>query len=295
MELEDLQSTNIEDRRGDSSSIGIPGLGGGGHLGLGAMIAIGLISWFFHIDPRMLIGGAQMLQGGVPSASQTAAASPTGGAPTDKTGRFVSSILAETEVVWGKVLPEQKGIAYVNPKLVLYNGVTQSACGGKAQASMGPFYCPVDQKVYLDTSFFDDMRTKYGGGGDFPEAYVIAHEIGHHVENLLGVLPKVEAAEQRATSDADANRLSVGVELMADCLAGVWAANADAKWHILQAGDVEQAIATATAIGDDRLEKQAQGYAVPDSFTHGTSAQRVFWLKTGLKSGQIDSCNTFGR
>ncbi|MBV1708056.1 MAG: zinc metallopeptidase [Hyphomicrobiales bacterium] len=295
MELEDLQSANIEDRRGDSSGIGIPGLGGGGHLGLGAMIAIGLVSWFFHIDPRLLIGGAQMLQGGTTSISQSAPSTGAAGAPTDKTGRFVSAILAETEVVWGKVLPEQKGIAYANPKLVLYNGVTQSACGGRAEATMGPFYCPVDQKVYLDTSFFADMRSKYGGGGDFPYAYVIAHEIGHHVENLLGILPRVEAAQQRATSPAEANRLSVGVELMADCLAGVWAANADAKWHILQPGDVEKAIATASAIGDDRLEKQAQGYVVPDSFTHGTSAQRVFWLKAGLKSGQIDSCNTFSR
>ncbi len=295
MELEDLQSANIEDRRGDSASIGIPGLGGGGHLGLGAMIAIGLISWFFHIDPRLLVGGAQMLQGGTPSVSQTASGATSSAESTDKTGRFVSAILAETEVVWGKVLPEQKGIAYVNPKLVLYNGVTQSACGGRAEAAMGPFYCPVDQKVYLDTSFFADMRSKYGGGGDFPYAYVIAHEIGHHIENLLGILPRVEAAEQRATSPAEANRLSVGVELMADCLAGVWAANADAKWHILQPGDVQKAVATAAAIGDDRLEKQAQGYAVPDSFTHGTSAQRVFWLKTGLKSGQIDSCNTFSQ
>ena len=295
MELEDLQSANIEDRRGDVSSVGIPGLGGGGHLGLGAMIAIGLISWFFHIDPRTLISGAQMLQGGSASVSQSASASSTSVAPEDKTGRFVSSILAETEVVWSKVLPEQKGIAYVDPKLVLYRGVTQSACGGQAQASMGPFYCPIDQKVYLDTSFFDDMRAKYGGGGDFPYAYVIAHEIGHHVENLLGILPKVQAAQQRASSDAESNKLSVGVELMADCLAGVWAANADAKWHILQPGDVEKAVATATAIGDDRLEKQAQGYAVPDSFTHGTSAQRVFWLKTGLKTGQVDSCNTFGQ
>jgi predicted metalloprotease len=160
---------------------------------------------------------------------------------------------------------------------------------------MGPFYCPNDQKVYLDTSFFRDMKTKYGGGGDFAYAYVIAHEIGHHIQDQLGILSKVQTAEARAGSKTQANALSVKTELMADCLAGVWAANADRKYHVLQTGDVEKAVATAQAIGDDRLEKAAQGYAVPDSFTHGSAEQRVQWLNTGLKSGQIDSCNTFAR
>ncbi len=160
---------------------------------------------------------------------------------------------------------------------------------------MGPFYCPNDQKVYLDTSFFSDMKQRLGGGGDFAYAYVIAHEIGHNIQNLLGILPKVQAAQQRATSQSQANALSVRTELMADCLAGVWAANAQKKYQILEPGDVEKAISTAQAIGDDRLQKASQGYAVPDSFTHGSSAQRQQWLNTGLKSGEIDSCNTFAR
>jgi len=160
---------------------------------------------------------------------------------------------------------------------------------------MGPFYCPNDQKVYLDTAFFQDMKQRLGGGGDFAYAYVIAHEIGHHIQNLLGILPKVQAAQARASSKGQANALSVRVELMADCLAGVWAANADRKYRILQPGDIEKAVATAQAIGDDRLQKSAQGYAVPDSFTHGTSAQRQQWLNRGLKSGEVDSCNTFAQ
>ena len=160
---------------------------------------------------------------------------------------------------------------------------------------MGPFYCPLDQKVYLDTAFFRDMKQRLGGGGDFAYAYVISHEIGHHVQNLLGILPKVQAAQQRAMSKGQANAISVRVELMADCLAGVWAANAHRKFQILQPGDLEKAIATAQAIGDDRLQKSAQGYVVPDSFTHGSSAQRQQWFSTGLRTGEIDSCNTFAR
>lgn len=303
MKLEDLQSDNIEDRRGQSDDgsggggFGIPGMGAGGHLGLGAILIIGLISYFTGIDPRMLINGAQVLQGGGSQMAQTAPAA----APTQSTGaddqmkHFISAILAENEVVWGRVLPAQKSIPYVNPKLVLYTGSTASACGGTAQASMGPFYCPNDQKVYLDTSFFDEMRTKLGGGGDFAYAYVISHEIGHHVQNLMGILPKAEEAEQRAPSKAAANHISVAIELMADCLAGVWAANANQKWQILEPGDIQQAVNTAQAIGDDRLQQAARGYAVPDSFTHGSSAQRIQWLTTGLKSGQIDACNTFNQ
>ncbi len=185
----------------------------------------------------------------------------------------------------------------IKPKLVLYSGSTASACGG-AQAAMGPFYCPMDQKVYLDTAFFQDMKRRLGGGGDFAYAYVIAHEIGHHVQNLLGILPKVQAAQQRAASmgkRAPPIICRCVLELMADCLAGVWAANAERKYQFLQPGDIEKAVATAQAIGDDRLQKASQGYAVPDSFTHGSSAQRVQWLNAGLKSGEIDTCNTFAR
>lgn len=299
------RSDNVEDRRGDDSSdpssgggFSLPGGIGTGHLGLGAIIILGLIGWALGIDPRVLIGGAEMIQGGGQSTqsspAQTQQTSAETGVPKDQIGQFVSAILAQTEDVWSQVLPAQKGIQYVPPKLVLYNGFTRSGCGGAA-ASMGPFYCPVDKKVYLDTSFFRDMQRKYGGGGDFAYAYVIAHEIGHHIQDQLGILSKVQAAEQNADSQEQANALSVRTELMADCLAGVWANNAQAKYHVIDQGDVEKAVATAQAIGDDRLQKAAQGYAVPDSFTHGSAAQRVQWLETGLKSGQIDSCNTFAR
>ena len=191
------------------------------------------------------------------------------------------------------MLPQQAGVRYQPATLVIYDGATRSGCGG-ARAAMGPFYCPLDKKVYLDTSFFRDMKTKYGGGGDFAYAYVVAHEVGHHVQDLLGILDKVDAAKQRV-SQIQANALSVRVELQADCLAGVWAANANQKWRILEEGDVEKALATAQAIGDDRLQTAARGYSVPDSFTHGSSAARAKWLTAGLKSGRIDSCNAFSQ
>ena len=297
MKLEDRQSDNIEDRRGGGEEGGgsILGgmLGGGGHLGLGAIVVLGIIGYALGIDPRVLISGVETMQGG---GSQTQQVSAPANAPQadDQTKRFVSAILAENEDVWGKILPAQKNIKYVRPKLVLFSGSTNSGCGG-AQAAMGPFYCPEDQKVYLDTSFFAEMKSKYGGGGDFAYAYVISHEIGHHIENLLGILPKVQEAQQNARSKTESNKLSVGVELMADCLAGVWAANANQQWQILETGDIEKGIATAQAIGDDRLQTAGRGYAVPDSFTHGSSAQRQQWLTKGLKSGQIDVCNTFGQ
>lgn len=300
MRWEDFRrSDNVEDRRGEAmgDSGGGPMLGGAGNLGIGAIIVLGLIGWALGIDPRVLIGGAEMLNG-VRNRPQINQPAPTqqrqAGAPSDQMGQFVAAVLAENEDVWTDILPSQKGIAYIKPKLVLYNGSTYSSCGG-ARAAMGPFYCPKDQKVYLDTAFFRDMKQRLGGGGDFAYAYVISHEIGHHVQNLLGILPKVQAAQQRAMSKGQANAISVRVELMADCLAGVWAANAERKYQILQPGDIEKAVATAQAIGDDRLQKSAQGYAVPDSFTHGTSAQRQQWLNTGLKSGEVDSCNTFAR
>jgi predicted metalloprotease len=305
MEWEDFRrSDNIEDRRneeyadnGGGGGFGGTGIGTG-HLGLGAIVVLGLVGWALGIDPRLLIGGAEMLNNGGSGQMQTqqrsqSAPARTTGAPSDQIGQFVAAILAQTEDVWSDVLPAQKGIKYIPPKLVLFSGATDSGCGG-AKAAMGPFYCPKDQKVYLDTSFFQDMKTKFGGGGDFAYAYVIAHEIGHHIQDQLGILSQVQAAEGRG-SRTQANAVSVRTELMADCLAGVWAYNANAKYHVLQAGDVDKAIATAQAIGDDRLEKAAQGYAVPDSFTHGSAAQREQWLKTGLASGKIDSCNTFAQ
>jgi predicted metalloprotease len=279
------RSDNVEDRRGGG------GMAGKGGLGIGTVVVLGLLGWALGIDPRLLIGGAEQLnnmrQGAQTSATQT-------GTPSDDMGQFVAAVLAANETVWSEVLPREKGIPYTKPKLVLYSGRTASGCGG-AQSAMGPFYCPRDQKVYLDTAFFQDMKRRLGGGGDFAYTYVIAHEIGHHVQNLLGILPKVQAAQQAAFNKGEANNLSVRVELMADCLAGVWAANAERKYQFLEAGDLETAVATAQAIGDDRLQQAAQGFAVPDSFTHGTAAQRVQWLNAGLKSGEVDSCNTFAR
>ncbi|HLH51508.1 MAG TPA: neutral zinc metallopeptidase [Roseiarcus sp.] len=285
------ESANIEDRRGEGGGFSIGG--GGGGLGIGAIVILAAIGYFTGIDPRLLIGGAEILTGSgngvahhapAPVPSQTVA-------QNDPMRRFVAKILAQTEDVWTKILPEQKGVQYIPPKLVLYSGATRSGCG-QAQAAMGPFYCPNDKKVYLDMSFFNDMRAKYGGGGDFAYAYVIAHEIGHHVQDQLGLLAKVDEAKAQMNR-TQANALSVRVELMADCLAGVWAYNANKEYRILDPGDVEKALATAQAIGDDRLQTASRGYAVPDSFTHGSSAARQKWLQTGLNTGQVDSCNTF--
>ena len=262
----------------------------GGGLGLGTILILTVIGYFTGIDPRMLIGGAEVVSDMRSPAPQSQPAAP---GVDDKLKLFVRHVLGETEAVWTDALPAQTGVRYQPATLVLYDGATESGCGG-AQAAMGPFYCPLDKKVYLDLSFFRDMQTKYGGGGDFADAYVIAHEIGHHVQDLLGILAKTDAAKESA-SRTQANAISVRVELMADCLAGVWAANANQKWKLLDPGDVEKAVATAGAIGDDRLQTAARGYAVPDSFTHGSSAMRVKWLTAGLQSGKVDSCDTFGQ
>ncbi len=285
-------SSNIDDRRGQGG--GGMGMGSGG-LGIGAIIIVFAISYFTGINPAVLMGGAEMVARHTGSGTAQTQPATTGPAadPNDPTRKFLSHVLGSTEAVWTTILPEQAGVRYTPPKLVIYDGATRSACGG-ARAEMGPFYCPIDKKVYLDTSFFRDMKTKYGGGGDFAYAYVVAHEIGHHVQDELGILDKVDAAKERV-SQTQANALSVRVELQADCFAGVWAANANQKWKILEPGDVEKALATAQAIGDDRLQTAARGYAVPDSFTHGSSAQRAKWLTAGLKSGQISSCNTFAQ
>jgi predicted metalloprotease len=237
--------------------------------------------------------GAEIVTGGHDQSQQQPAQTGPAADPNDPMRKFLSHVLGQTEQVWAVVLPQQTGVKYTAAPLVLYDGATRSGCGG-AQAAMGPFYCPIDKKVYLDTSFFRDMQRKYGGGGDFAYAYVVAHEVGHHVQDELGILDKVDAAKQRG-SQTQANALSVRVELQADCLAGVWAANANQKWQILEQGDVEKALATAQAIGDDRLQSAARGYAVPDSFTHGSSAQRAKWLTAGLKSGRIESCDTFSQ
>jgi uncharacterized protein len=284
------QSSNIEDRRGQSGGGGMAGRGG---LGIGAIIVVFAISYFTGISPQVLMGGAEMLtrHSGSDTASTQPATTGPAADPNDPMRNFLSHVLGQTEEVWTTVLPAQAGVKYVATPLVLYDGATRSGCGG-ARSAMGPFYCPIDKKVYLDTSFFRDMKTKYGGGGEFAYAYVVAHEVGHHVQDVLGILDKVDAAKERV-GQTQANALSVRVELQADCLAGVWAANANSKWKILEPGDVEKALATAQAIGDDRLQTAARGYAVPDSFTHGSAAQRQQWLTAGLKSGDIKSCNTF--
>jgi predicted metalloprotease len=284
MEEDDLRaSSNIEDRRG----FGMGGVGAGG-LGIGAVLILTLIGWATGINPSVLINGAEEVTQNRPTQQQQAAPR---GAPTDQSGQFVARILGETEDVWSQQLPAETGRQYEKPILVLFSGATASGCG-TAQSAMGPFYCPRDRKLYLDTSFFDDMQRRLGGGGDFAYAYVIAHEVGHHVQNLIGLLPKVQAAERQA-EDATANNLSVRTELMADCLAGAWANHMNQRHNNLTEQDIQQAVNTAAAIGDDRLSRAAGRAAVPDSFTHGSSAQRVRWLTAGLRTGTIAGCNTF--
>jgi len=211
-------------------------------------------------------------------------------AADDELKQFMAVVLADTEDTWGALFA-QSGKQYEQPTLVLYSGATQSACGF-GQAAMGPFYCPPDQRVYIDLSFYDDLRQRYGAPGDFAQAYVLAHEIGHHVQNLLGISDKVQAARQRA-DETEANALSVRLELQADCFAGLWAYHANRSRQILESGDVEEALKAASAIGDDRLQRQSRGYVTPDSFTHGSSAQRTRWFRRGLESGKFASCDTF--
>jgi hypothetical protein len=232
-----------------------------------------------------------MIGAGREAVTQRTSAPPRSSPQEEQLRTFVARVLKTNEDVWQQVLPQQAGVPFRPAPLVIFRGATRSACGG-AQSAMGPFYCPADTRIYLDMSFFEEMRTKMRAGGDFAYAYVIAHEMGHHIENLLGILPKVQAAQQRL-SRREANALSVRVELMADCLAGVWAHHANNRWRILEQGDLEEALAAAAAIGDDRLQKAAQGYVVPDSFTHGSSEQRVRWLTQGLRTGDVRQCDTF--
>ena len=287
-------SDNVEDDREASASRGgLPG--GAGGLGIGTVIIIGLISWYFGIDPSVLLNGAQILAGGGTS-SQTSPAPPvTAGTPTDPTGKFVALVLGDTEDRWKEIFAAN-GHTYHPPRLRLFSGSEPTPCAF-AQSAMGPFYCPRDQRIYLDISFFDDLEHKFGACTDnkacrFSEAYVIAHEVGHHVQDELGILPRVMEAQQASNSRAEANRLQVRVELQADCLAGVWANRAQQAHNFLDPGDVDQALQTASAIGDDRLQKQAQGYVVPDAFTHGTSEQRKRWFLNGFKQGKVSACDT---
>ena len=296
MRTDDLRpSDNVEDDREASASRGgMPG--GKGGLGIGAVVIIFLISWYFGIDPSVLLNGAQLLLGGGSPSQQTSPAPPvTAGTPNDPTGKFVALVLGDTEDRWTEIFAAS-GQTYHPPKLRLFAGSEPTPCAF-ARSAMGPFYCPRDQRIYLDTSFFEDLQNKFGGCSNskacqFSEAYVIAHEVGHHVQDELGILPRVMEAQQAASSKIEANQLQVRVELQADCLAGVWANRAQQKHNFLDPGDVDQALQTASAIGDDRLEKETQGYVVPNSFTHGTSEQRKRWFLNGFNSGQASACDT---
>ena len=274
------ESENVEDRRGGGGG-GFP-MGGKG-VGIGTIV-LALVAMYFGVDPSIVLNQA------VETPAPSATSRPAGPPANDAESKFIRHVLAETEDTWQQIF-RQNGKQYVEPTLVLFSGATRTACG-VGQAAMGPFYCPADQKVYIDLSFYQELKSRYRAPGDFAQAYVIAHEVGHHVQNLLGISSKVQAARERA-SEREANALSVRLELQADCLAGVWAKNADAARGILEAGDVEEALQAATAIGDDTLQKQAQGYAVPDSFTHGSAEQRMRWFKRGMEAGQLAACNTF--
>jgi len=276
------QSSNVEDRRGMSR--GGRGIVGGG-IGMIILVVVGM---FFGIDPRVILG----LAGTVQTVQQQVAPPKVEGAKgplSDDMGRFVAGMLADTEKTWGTLF-QQLGRQYQDPTLVLFTGATPTACG-TGQAAMGPFYCPLDQKVYIDLAFYQQLRDRFKAPGDFAQAYVIAHEIGHHVQNQLGIMKKMDAFRQRMT-ETQYNALSVRLELQADCFAGVWAHHAQNR-NLLEAGDVEEAMRAASAIGDDTIQRRTQGRIVPDSFTHGSSEQRMRWFMTGMKSGQISACNTF--
>jgi hypothetical protein len=295
MRWEDFRaSDNVEDDRGGGGGFGMPFHGGG--LGLGTMVVLGIIGWAFGINPLYLIQGAEMLNRGTQYEQPYQPTTRTSGIPKDETGKFVAAVLGNTEDVWTQVFRESN-LKYQPPRLRLFSGTEQGGCG-MAQSAMGPFYCPSDQKVYLDTSFFREIETRFRGcegrACQFSQAYVIAHEVGHHVQNLQGILSRAHSAQQAAGGRTpDANRIQVRVELQADCLAGIWANKSDERWHLLQPGDVEAALRTAAAIGDDTLQRRAQGRVVPDSFTHGTSEQRQRWFTNGLKQGTEQACNTF--
>jgi uncharacterized protein len=290
------ESSNVEDQRGQYGGGGY-GLGGGMggpivfHGGIGGLILLLVVSWLFGVNPLQLL---QQPQGGNPGGPVVMQPGGGGGQVNDpaqdKLKTFVSVVLADTEDVWHDLF-RRMGREYREPKLVLFSGGVRSACGFASEAT-GPFYCPEDEKVYLDLSFFRELQQRFHAPGDFAQAYVIAHEIGHHVQKQLGIMDKVDALRRRV-SDREEHQLSVRLELQADFLAGVWAHHAQQMKHILDPGDLEEALTAANAIGDDRLQKQAQGYVVPDSFTHGTSAQRVKWFRKGFETGDIKQGDTF--
>jgi predicted metalloprotease len=281
MRLDDQQAShNVEDRRGGGGGIGR------GSVGIGTLVIALAAGYFFGIDPAVILGLASS------PGSSTPATRPAQKPPaSDEMATFVAKVLGSTETTWQTVFSEA-GRRYREPKLVLFTGATPTACG-TGKSAMGPFYCPADQKVYIDLAFYRDLRERFHAPGEFAQAYVIAHEVGHHVQNLLGISDKVHAAQQRSGNKAAANELSVRLELQADCFAGVWGHRADSMQKILEPGETEQALTAASAIGDDRLQRQTQGQIVPESFTHGTSEQRVRWFKRGMESGDVRQCDTF--
>ncbi len=287
------ESRNVEDRRSSGTS-------GGGMRGMPSM---GTIMFLWPIIQRLLktkfgwaivgLGAVAYFSGYNPLSSMMGGGSSSthiNKAQDDKQKRFIATVLHDTEVVWADIF-KQHNARYREPKMVIYRGSTKSGCG-HASSQMGPFYCPADQKVYLDLGFFNELASKHNASGDFAQAYVLAHEIGHHIQNMEGTLTKVQQMKQQARGTKGENQLQVRVELQADCYAGVWAYHAQKRFHSLEQGDIEEALRAASSIGDDTLQKQAQGYVVPDAFTHGSSAQRVEWFKKGIKSGEISSCDT---
>jgi len=293
MRLDDeSESNNVEDRRGDSGGGG--GIGRVGGLGIGGVLIALVASYFLGVDPRTLLGMAETVQGAQRESpatqSQTRQTIDPANDPQAVEKREVRKILKKTETTWDALF-QQMGRSYNPPVLVLYSGKTSTACG-KGQAAMGPFYCPGDKKVYLDMAFFDEMTRRFKASGDFARAYVIAHEIGHHVQDEMGITAKTDAMRDKMT-DVQYNKVSVRVELQADCFAGAWAYHSNRAKPFLDPNDVDEALAAANAIGDDALQRAARGAVVPDSFTHGTSAQRVRWFKTGFESGDLKACDTF--
>jgi len=274
------RSENIEDKRG--MRVGGRGLAGGG---IGAIV-LALVAMYFGVDPSVVLNQAGGLAGAPQEASVPAPSSPE----EERVKDFMSVVLADTEDVWGGLF-QGSGQVYEQPRLVLFSGAVQSACG-HASAAMGPFYCPGDRKLYLDMSFFNDLANRHDAPGDFAQAYVLAHEVGHHVQTLLGISEKVHAARSRA-GEAESNALQVRMELQADCFAGVWAHHANKQRQVLEPGDMEEALAAAAGVGDDRLQQQARGYVVPESFTHGSSEQRMRWFNRGMQSGDPKQCDTF--
>jgi predicted metalloprotease len=272
------RSTNIQDYRG--ARVGRPGL----KLGIGGTLLALLAAYVLGIDPRLIMGVTESVPSGPPPAAQT-------GAPQDEEGQFIAAVLGETEDTWGALF-EAHGARYSPPTLVLFSEQVQSACGF-ASAAVGPFYCPGDQRIYLDLDFYEELESRFQAPGDFAQAYVLAHEVGHHVQNLLGTAGQVRAAQRRASQE-QANALQVRMELQADCYAGVWAHNADRSRQILEQGDVEEALQAASAVGDDTIQRRTQGYVVPDSFTHGSAEQRATWFRRGLQTGDVRACDTFG-